>query len=121
MVGEFIYIVHQVDYNVLAGEDEFSIRFGRENLCYELWKKGSYRKVAEVSAENLEDVFERTNSIEHFWGNNSGVTLEECSKNGCRSTSVGDIIEDEDGNLHLVRSIGFAQIDLKKSTTHPRI
>ena len=54
-----------------------------------------YNMVAEVECEDEEDVFRATNHIDSDWTKNPEVIV--CRKNPCRSTSVGDVIVDEDG------------------------
>ncbi|WP_321820904.1 MULTISPECIES: hypothetical protein [unclassified Burkholderia] len=68
-----------------------------------------YRLVAELDARDLEDVFERTNTIEREWWNNPGVD-PKFSGSGCRSTSVGDIIVDERGVAHLCSPSGWTDL-----------
>lgn len=50
-----------------------------------------YELVAEVPSDNLEVIFERTNTIECPWWENEGV-FAIAKKIPCRSTSVGDVV-----------------------------
>jgi hypothetical protein len=69
----------------------------------------SYVHVANVPDYYTKEMaFELTNSIHEYWGDNEFV---EDLTTGCRSTSVGDIIEDQDENLFLVCIFGFEQIN----------
>jgi hypothetical protein len=73
----------------------------------ETFNKDDFVMVAEVETEDIEGVFRLTNHIDHDWTTNpevSGVT------GSCRSTSVGDIIEDEDGKLMYCASFGWEEI-----------
>ena len=59
----------------------------------------------------LEEAFYLTNSHNNGWFEND--IAEPCAKNGCRSTSVDDIIsiESDDGiTFYKVASIGFEEI-----------
>ena len=49
-----------------------------------------FAHVADVETDDLEDAFERTNSIDQAWWLNKGVT-KTFPGTGCRSTSVGDM------------------------------
>jgi hypothetical protein len=62
------------------------------------------RLVAKIEITDLNKAFELTNHIDGNWQDNPGVitNLEKC-----RSTSVGDLIEDEDGHYHVIESLGF--------------
>lgn len=66
----------------------------------------AYVPVAEVSAESLDEVFTLTNSIESVWWENPRVkTLFKGE--GCRSTSVGDIVVDVLGRGYFCARIGW--------------
>ena len=52
--------------------------------------KPTFTLVAEVDSENLEEIFELTNHIDHSWTQNKKVTV--VAKNPVRSTSVGDLV-----------------------------
>ena len=67
-----------------------------------------FEKVAEVETDyGLEAVFEVTNHIHHDWTNNPEVKWKKGSGANTRSTSVGDVIVDEEGRFHLDRkSVG---------------
>ena len=59
-----------------------------------------YEQVAAVEARNLEHAF--------FLGQNDYNPLYELE--GRRSTSVGDIIKDQDNNCYLVKPTGFGEV-----------
>ena len=74
-------------------------------------KKEDYKLVAIVDCEEFGDTFRLTNHIDTEWWNNKEV---ECiGEETHRSTSVGDLVEDEDGNLHLCASIGWEKVNWK--------
>ena len=68
-----------------------------------------YNKVADVESDNLGDTFRITNHIATDWTKNPEVTKLYIEK-GCRSTSVGDVVEDEDGKFHFCAPCGWFDI-----------
>ena len=61
----------------------------------------SYKEVCEIEADSLDEVFEIGNI-----GPESQITrLDRMA-----SVSVGDLIEDEDGNRHVVANFGFKEV-----------
>ena len=60
-----------------------------------------YTGVAEIEANNLDQVFEIGNI-----GPESNITR----LSRMASVSVGDLIEDEDGNRHVVANFGFKEV-----------
>jgi hypothetical protein len=69
---------------------------GNDAVVLEAFPRG-FTHVANVDAENLDDVFQKTNHIDSDWTLNPGVTLTAMGMFGPRSTSVSDvvIIDDE--------------------------
>ena len=67
-----------------------------------------YEVVAAVEADDIDDVFRKTNHIEEDWTTNEGVIPTK--PNGCRSTSVGDVIVDAAGNRKICASVGWKDI-----------
>ena len=68
-----------------------------EKALYE----GLYTGVAHIEADNLDQVFEIGNI-----GPESNITR----LSRMASVSVGDLIEDEDGNRHVVANFGFKEV-----------
>ncbi|MBN1666907.1 MAG: hypothetical protein JW862_07450 [Anaerolineales bacterium] len=68
-----------------------------------------YRLVATVEAENLEEVFARTQYIDHEWWQNPGVELLAKS----RSTSVSDVIIGPDRHVMVVMGMGFTDLSVE--------
>lgn len=66
----------------------------------------NYEKVADVDTDELEYAFERTNSIDYYWGEN-----EDVKENGSqhRSTSTGDLML-INSKFFVVADFGFAEI-----------
>ena len=69
--------------------------------------KSNYKLVAEVVGNDLGVAFQKTNHIDTAWWENDGVYKVEES----RSTSVGDLMEMEDGTLIMVAGIGFDEVE----------
>ena len=66
-----------------------------------------YKLVATVNAESIEDVFRLTNHIDNDWRENAYVTP---TKEAQRSTSVGDIVEDEKRKRWICQSMGWKEL-----------
>jgi hypothetical protein len=64
-----------------------------------------YEMVAVVDCKDEEDVFEKTNHITHDWTQNPEVIRR--AKKSLRSTSVGDVLVDEDGNRLYCDHVGW--------------
>lgn len=62
-----------------------------------------YDLVAEVECDALGETFGLTNHIDYEWWENEGVTLFKES----RSTSVGDVVVDENDDVHICASVGW--------------
>jgi hypothetical protein len=75
--------------------------FGIINDCY--------THTADLVCDDLDHCFEV---------GNVGPEDRRIKKVGSRSVSVGDLLEDEDGLLHLVDSIGFRNVTHLKTTPH---
>ena len=67
-----------------------------------------YKQVAIVEAEDIEEVFRITNHIDDNWENNPEVL--EVIGNGHRSTSVGDIVVDENGVVNRCEIVGWVKV-----------
>lgn len=87
-----------------------SMFFGSSELSSEAWNGLSndveYKLVATVDSNDLEVAFDRTNNIDSAWPNNELVTAE-LNPNGHRSTSSGDVMVNEDGQIFTVSTVGF--------------
>lgn len=64
-------------------------------------EKQDRQYVGYVNAESLEEAYTKSQNIEDVWN----------PTNPCRSTSVGDVIQDDNG-FHLVCGVGFKQLTL---------
>ena len=74
---------------------------------------GSYRFVAELKADNLDEVFARTQNIASSWTDSEiGLSPATLARGGARSTSVGDLIQTSDGEIVLVDGTGFIQVSV---------
>ena len=66
-----------------------------------------YEKTAIVDAHSLEEVYAKTQHLHHPWWENPGVTAFRIA---ARSTSIGDIVQDKDGQLWVVARFGFEKL-----------
>lgn len=64
-----------------------------------------FTRVAEVSTDTVEDVFELTNHIDSDWTKNDGVTPARLGS--IRSTSVGDVVTHKGTELRRWTVDGF--------------
>ena len=65
----------------------------------------SYQEIAHVEANNLEEVYLKTQHLETVWWHNKGVKAIQMS----RSTAIGDILRDENDVLWVVAAFGFVK------------
>lgn len=72
---------------------------------------GLYREVAHVDCGGIDSVFPATNHIDHDWTTNDSVLAHA---DNCRSTSVGDLVLDEAGELHVCASKGWRQLEAEQ-------
>ena len=68
--------------------------------------------VAVVAAKDLEEAYYLTNSIHCAWWENEGVAPVQTET---RSTSIGDIIMDNEGKFHKVDTFGFTEINVNST------
>lgn len=68
-----------------------------------------YRHIATVRCKNLDDVFRVTNHVDRPWHENPDIKM--VWKEVPRSTSVGDIVVDQDGNQWRVESVGWKHLN----------
>lgn len=79
-------------------------------------KGNTVRQAAMVECESLNDVFEKTNSIDHAWTLNPEVLSVQTEKP--RSLSVGDLIHDIANNkLYVVEDGGFREVSDEEHQT----
>lgn len=86
----------------------------RVKKAKELYAQESYILVADICvggslSKILNKAYELTNSIDTSWFKNLDIWVAEKAQNGCRSTSVGDVIEINDAP-YMVASCGFTYI-----------
>ena len=75
--------------------------------------KADYNMVAMVDANDMDKVYELTNSINTGWWNNEAVESPYTDENGQRSTSMGDIIINGENEIFIVAPFGFVKVDEK--------
>jgi hypothetical protein len=66
----------------------------------------SYQEVAHVEAKSMEEAYFKTQHLDVVWWHNRSVKAIQMS----RSTSVGDVIRDEQGELWAVAATGLVKI-----------
>jgi hypothetical protein len=71
-----------------------------------------YTYVAWVETKDLNEAYQLTQNLDSYWTQNQGVITH---RKGLRSTSIGDVIEDDKGKMHLVACIGFKKIKPSKN------
>ena len=69
--------------------------------------KDDYDHVANVHCLDLGQTFQFTNHIDKAWWEHLNVDMVKES----RSTSVGDVVEDENGKLWLCASVGWEEVE----------
>jgi hypothetical protein len=67
-----------------------------------------YKIVADVHVDSIGPVFQFTNHIDHAWQENVEVTAYDKK---ARSTSVGDVVEDPNGQLWICASVGWEKVE----------
>ena len=67
-------------------------------------------QVSAIAMKNLENAYRLTNTVEQAWFENPEIYVAEIAQNGCRSTSVGDIIEFA-GVTYMVDGYGMLCLD----------
>ena len=70
----------------------------------------AYSHVATVDSDDLETIFNLTNTVSYHWWKNPLVTAH-FEGEGCRSTSVGDIVVFGDGRPWRCAPFGWVQIN----------
>ena len=68
-----------------------------------------YRHIATVNCKDLDDVFRVTNHVDRPWQNNPQIKIHYNITP--RSTSVGDVVVDQDGKQWRVESVGWKHIN----------
>jgi hypothetical protein len=91
------------------GPDGVPIRFPFSAAEAPPFGPAYYEKVAEVESPSLGYVFFLTNSIDHPWWENEGVTLAPGLR-GARSMSVGDVAVEPDGLAWVVDGCGWKPV-----------
>lgn len=114
-----IYHVRFMQSNVSDETVEIYTRFHRDSLVDTTAREvllgkyaGSleYVHVANIYNEgSLHNIYQLTNNIDGSWINNLNVVNVE-GRDGYRSSSVGDIFENENGDKFLVNDFGFTKL-----------
>ena len=70
-----------------------------------------YVLVAEIKSDDLEEIFELTNTIEEPWWVSPRVVATFPGSGGCRSTSVGDVVKMDDGKVMRCEGFGWKELE----------
>ncbi|MCK5535400.1 MAG: hypothetical protein KAI79_01160 [Bacteroidales bacterium] len=86
----------------------------RYNFAQECLNNNNYIRVADLVLSGYPDdicneAYHLTNSIDNAWYENPDIQISESASKGCRSTSIGDIIQIA-GITYLVQSVGFQEM-----------
>ena len=104
-------------YSIYHVKDE---RFCREfdESKYNYPKDYEFVAQLHIESEYIEDgldiVFEKANSIDHYWGENKEVMYISDNRPGYRSLSVGDVIS-EQNKFYRVAKFGFDRFMLDEN------
>lgn len=105
--------------NIQRKDDEFMYFtvFHHQPLCHlmgsgemraeDLGWPENYERTATVNAHNLDQVYAKTQHLHRPWWENPGVKAFGIA---ARSTSIGDIVQDKDGQLWVVADFGFEKL-----------
>jgi hypothetical protein len=92
----------QIWHNCLSGHKSFS------QDSKDMFPKG-YLYIADVETNDINKVYELTNNIDNQWFANPGVTAHCPARYHGRSTSVGDVVVDENGKRFVCASVGWKE------------
>ena len=70
-----------------------------------------YDLVAEIRSDDLEEIFDLTNTIEEPWWVSPRVVATFPGSRGCRSTSVGDVVKMDDGKIMRCEGFGWKELE----------
>jgi hypothetical protein len=99
-------------YHTKDWEINSNLHFVKKDVIREHYRPDpdQYKLVAIVECDALGSTFPLTNHIDREWWLNDGVQLVEES----RSTSIGDVVEDENGQVFLCCSVGWEEVSWKE-------
>ena len=103
-------VVFHLDWKAVDADTRFKVTFDADVDTVRRLYDGSrdtYRKVAELTTDDLDDIYRDTNHIERDWRENESVFW---ATDKARSTSVGDVIVTRAGT-YMVAGIGFTHFD----------
>jgi len=104
----------------LVGEDRRNmtcIYNEDERIAYtkDALKDNRYERVVDLELggsllDILEEAFKLTNSVYNPWYLNKDISTDNKTRKGCRSTSVGDVVQ-VNGETYMVNAFGFKHIE----------
>ena len=96
------------DMRGIYDEDERLV-FAKDQLTHNNYVRVAEFEVGKDIDNKLSLAYELTNSIQNAWYENPNINVSEEAKDGCRSTSIGDLIQ-IDGRSYMVAGCGFTEI-----------
>jgi len=89
----------------------------RLEYAKEVLRNNNYKRVSDIVLSGslgaiLNEAYFLTNSVDFAWYENTDIDVKKRASKGCRSTSIGDIIQVA-GESYMVASVGFKHIDLE--------
>ncbi|NTF16951.1 hypothetical protein G6L37_00730 [Agrobacterium rubi] len=100
---------------IVPGPDATSF----ETNVLDALSRGAYRKVAMITGHAPGDVFKLTQNIDDHWAEHAAPGIQPLGNNPARSTSVGDLIRDDDGVYHAVATVGLVRIGSQPRPVSP--
>lgn len=105
-VPELLVSWEQVDKRYMDAQMGFKADHAQSVTS--LFNEGGYVLVAKVDTNSLDEAWEKTNSIEDSWLKNKEV---QAYVGESRSSRVGDVFKDENGEYHTVATMGFTKLE----------
>lgn len=68
----------------------------------------TFEHVATLNCLDMDEVFSRTNSVNDAW---YADPTAGAVRQGIRSTSVGDLVQDEEGTFYICAAVGWKPVD----------
>ena len=92
-------------------DDDRRLEYATEALKRRLYTTVADLELGGSLTSILDEAWRLTNSVDEAWYENTDILMDEATRKGCRSSSVGDVIEVA-GESYMVAGFGFKHIDL---------
>jgi hypothetical protein len=109
MAAELWTIWHRKTSTFGAEAVEYARKFFDSTLAQVPREAWDFELVATVEARHEEEAWQLTQHIHAAWTDNAEV--KEVFKQGVRSTSVGDVVTNERGEMFVCAAMGFEKIN----------